>query len=198
MIISKCLLVIMTMIICTSVFFRYVLNTGLSWTDEVSMLFMVWFGFISVSYGVKENLHISVELFYNMFPKKMKWVCVKFNYLVIFILGGLLAYNSYGLMQTTMTNFMTATRWPTAVRYAPVGICGVFMCFYAFRHMISKLEIEDKKPKDKRNKEDSAEESCNLARDLESQENKESKEKKEPKEKKEKKPKKDKKKEDET
>lgn len=148
MVISKILLVVMTSIICTSVFFRYVLNTGLSWTDEVSMLFMVWFGFISVAYGVKEDLHIGVELFYNMFPKKLQWVCTKFKFLVIFVLGIILAYNSYGLMQTTMTNYMTATRWPTAVRYAPVGVCGVFMAFYSFRFLISKEKVAESEEKE--------------------------------------------------
>lgn len=144
MVISKCLLIIMTMIICTSVFFRYVLDTGLSWTDEVSLLFMMWFGFIAVSYGVKEDLHISVELFYNMFPKKIKWLVIKFNLLLTTALGCILAYYAYNLMQTTMTNYMTATGWPTATRYAPVGICGFFMAVYGFRRLISKDPIPEK------------------------------------------------------
>lgn len=144
MIISKCLLVIMTVIICVAVFFRHVLNSGLSWTDEVSLLFMMWFGFIAVSYGVKEDLHISVELFYNMFPKKLKFIVYKFNLLVTAILGCVLAFYAYGLMQTTMTNYMTATGWPTALRYAPVGICGVFMAIFAFRRLIGNEEIPER------------------------------------------------------
>ncbi len=151
MILSKCLLVIMTLIICISVFFRYVLNSGLSWTDEVAMLFFVWFGFISVAYGVQQKLHIGVELFYNMFPSKMQTVVMKINYLIICILGILLVTNGIQLMESTMTNYMTATRWPTAVRYCPVAISGFFMAYFAFAHLIGyetgqyKKEKEEKK-----------------------------------------------------
>ncbi len=136
MILSKCLLVIMTLIICVSVFFRYVLNSGLSWTDEVAMLFFVWFGFISVAYGVQHKLHIGVELFYNMFPEKVQKVLMKVNYLLVCIVGILLLTNGIQLMESTMTNYMTATRWPTAVRYCPVAISGFLMAYFSFAHFI--------------------------------------------------------------
>lgn len=136
MILSKCLLVVMTLIICISVFFRYVLNSGLSWTDEVAMLFFVWFGFISVAYGVQHKLHIGVELFFNMFPRKIQTVCEKLCHAIVVVMGILLFVNGIQLMQTTMTNYMTATRWPTAVRYCPVAIAGLFMAYFSFAHLI--------------------------------------------------------------
>ncbi len=136
MLLSKTLLVIMTLIICVSVFFRYVLDTGLSWTDEVAMLFFVWFGFISVAYGVQQKLHISVEIFFSFFNKKLQWVVNKINSLIVCVIGCLIVTNGALLMESTMSNFMTATQWPTAVRYAPVAISGFFMAYFSFTQFI--------------------------------------------------------------
>ncbi len=136
MLLAKTLLVIMTLIICISVFFRYVLDTGLSWTDEVAMLFFVWFGFISIAYGVQQKLHISVEFFFGMFNKKAQWVLNKINNLVVCAIGCLIVFNGILLMESTMSNFMTATQWPTAIRYAPVAISGFFIAYFSFAQLI--------------------------------------------------------------
>lgn len=149
MLLAKCLLVIMTLIICLGVFYRRVLNDGLSWTDEVAMLFMVWFGFISIAYGVKEKLHISVEVFHNMMPQKVKVFWNKFINIIVCIMGALLLVYGIQLMSTTMTNYMTATRWPTAVRYAPVAISGLFMCYFSFTDLIGfERDPEEEKIKE--------------------------------------------------
>lgn len=136
MLLSKFLLVIMTLIICLGVFYRRVLNSGLSWTDEVAMLFMVWFGFISVAYGVQQKLHISVEVFHNIMPPMVQVFWNKFINVIVCVIGILLLVYGIKLMSTTMTNYMTATRWPTAVRYAPVAISGLFMSYFSFTDLI--------------------------------------------------------------
>ncbi len=136
MMLSKCLLVIMTLIICLSVFYRRVLNTGLSWTDEVAMLFMVWFGFISMAYGVQRKLHISVNVFYGMMPPKLQIFWNKFINTLVCVIGIVLFVYGIRLMSTTMTNLMTSTRWPTAIRYAPVAIAGLLMSYFSFADLI--------------------------------------------------------------
>ena len=56
-----CLIVIMTAIIVTAVFFRYVLNDSIAWSEEIAKFVMVWMTFIVTPIGLKTGAHIAVE-----------------------------------------------------------------------------------------------------------------------------------------
>ena len=58
--IAMIFLVTMIVIVSTTVFTRYVFNFTLRWSDEVALLMMIWFGFIGMALGVKENIHLSI------------------------------------------------------------------------------------------------------------------------------------------
>ena len=133
---AKILLVGMTALVCVSVFSRYVLNRGLKWSDEVSMLLMVYFGFISIAYGVKEHLHLSVELFFNMFPAKLQALCARATMIIVVLLGCMMTVFGVKLVQSTMNNVMTSTRWPSATLYAVVPVSGALIAYYAFTEVI--------------------------------------------------------------
>ena len=135
--VAKILLLAMTILICVSVFYRYVLNKGIKWSDEVSMLLMVWFGFISIAYGVKQHLHLSVEVFFNMFPFILQKIFTKLTTAVVCLLGIMMAIYGVLLMQSTAHNVMTATRWPSATLYAVVPVSGLLIAYFAFADVIA-------------------------------------------------------------
>lgn len=142
---AKILLIGMTALVCVSVFNRYVLNRGLKWSDEVSMLMMVYFGFISIAYGVKEHLHLSVELFFNMLPTRLQSLCSRVTMAIVSLLGCMMAVFGVKLVQSTMNNVMTATRWPSATLYAVVPVSGVLIAYYAFAEVIGYHSVYKKK-----------------------------------------------------
>lgn len=61
-------LALLVLILGAQVFFRYVLNTGLGWTEEVSRFAFVWFVYISASLAAQRGTHIRVTLFIRWFP----------------------------------------------------------------------------------------------------------------------------------
>ena len=142
---AKILLVAMTALICVSVFYRYVLNRGIKWSDEVSMLLMVWFGFISIAYGVQQGLHLSVEVFFNLFPQSVQKILAKITTAIVSLLGVMMAVYGVLLMQSTMHNVMTATRWPSATLYAVVPVSGILIAYFAFADCIGfRIQAEQK------------------------------------------------------
>ncbi len=136
MIVSKLLLLGMVGIICVSVFMRYVLNTGIRWSDEVAMLFMVWAGFVSIAYGVQQKLHISVEVFYSKMSEKLQLICTKFIHAFTSFFGIVVCVYGVKLMQSTMNNVMTATKWPAATLYAALPICGILIAYFSFADLV--------------------------------------------------------------
>ena len=64
--VAQILLVIMVALVFTNVVLRYVFNSGIYWSEEASLVIVIWFTFIAFALGVKEDLHISI----NILPKK--------------------------------------------------------------------------------------------------------------------------------
>jgi len=52
----------MTVVVLVGVFFRFVLNSPLSWPEEVSRYLMIWGASVAVSIGVRENEHVGLTI----------------------------------------------------------------------------------------------------------------------------------------
>src|SRR5262249_48299731 len=50
------------------VFFRYVLNNSLVWSDELALILFVWATFFSISSGYLHGAHVKVDVFVEMLP----------------------------------------------------------------------------------------------------------------------------------
>ena len=54
--------------ICLNVFYRYVLESGLVWADEVPGYFLVWISFIGAYLAVRSRGHISFDMVVEKLP----------------------------------------------------------------------------------------------------------------------------------
>lgn len=87
------LLVCMTLLVFSEVVLRFGFNTGIDWSQEVTLYMMAWFVLFGASYGVKVGAHIGVDSFVKMFPKKMRVamgllsISICLAYCVVFMIG---------------------------------------------------------------------------------------------------------------
>jgi len=87
------LLVCMTLLVFSEVVLRFGFNTGIDWSQEVTLYMMAWFVLFGASYGVKVGAHIGVDSFVQIFPKKIRQamgllsVAICIGYSVIFMVG---------------------------------------------------------------------------------------------------------------
>lgn len=61
-------LALLVLILAAQVLFRYVLQTGLTWSEEISRFAFVWFVYISASLAAQRGTHIRVTLFMLWVP----------------------------------------------------------------------------------------------------------------------------------
>jgi len=61
-------LLLLVLVLAAQVIFRYALDTGLSWSEEVSRFAFIWFVYISASLAAQRGTHIRVTLFCRMVP----------------------------------------------------------------------------------------------------------------------------------
>lgn len=68
------LLGILTVLVFSQVFFRYVIESGLTWSDEVARYILVWVTFLGASLGARTKALIGLEVVVNLLrgiPKRL-------------------------------------------------------------------------------------------------------------------------------
>ena len=93
-------LALMSAIIVLQVFFRYVLNNSLSWSEELARYLFIWMIYIGISYGVKLDKHICVDAVYTFMPKSIKRGYAIVAYLLFLAFAVFIVY--YGIMVVGM------------------------------------------------------------------------------------------------
>lgn len=140
--IAKIMILGMVIITAVQVFCRYVLDFSIRWSEEVPLILMVWFGFIAMAIGVKKRLHISIELFFSMFPEKVQKVVLKVVDVFILIFGIIMIYYGYKLASVTMTSTLPATKMPTGYLYGVIPLAGIMITYDTFMDLIGHTKID--------------------------------------------------------
>ncbi len=62
----------MSIITLVAVFFRYVLNNPIIWSEEASRYLMVWGICIGISIATEKKAHLGIDIFVSFAPQKMR------------------------------------------------------------------------------------------------------------------------------
>ncbi|MHA6250776.1 TRAP transporter small permease [Oceanobacillus sp. CAU 1775] len=63
---------VMTVVIALQVFMRHVMGSSLSWSEELARYCFIWLVYIGISYGVKMQRHIKVDVLMHYLKDKQK------------------------------------------------------------------------------------------------------------------------------
>jgi TRAP-type C4-dicarboxylate transport system permease small subunit len=69
----------MIVVVSVQVALRYLLNTSIDWSDEVSRLLFVWCMFLAIPLGIREGSHVGVELLVTHFPAHVRRGIARFT-----------------------------------------------------------------------------------------------------------------------
>lgn len=70
------LLVLIVAVMGIQVIMRYVLRSSLVWAEELSRYLFIWFVFMGLSYGIRQDIHIKVDIIETVFPKTKRILSV--------------------------------------------------------------------------------------------------------------------------
>ncbi len=84
----------MLAIASAQVFFRYVINLSISWSQDLLTYMLIWSVFIGISLAVKKRKHIKVELAFVILPEKQQFYLKIFSNLVFMAFCGIFSYYS--------------------------------------------------------------------------------------------------------
>jgi TRAP-type C4-dicarboxylate transport system permease small subunit len=119
-----------------AVIMRRVLGHMFPWSEEVSLLCLTWFSFMGISIGFREELHLGMDMFDHMLPKKVLYVWDRAIDVLVFGFGVYLIYFGSLFTINMGDSTLAMTGWPNAIQYIVMPITGVLTCVYSVLRLL--------------------------------------------------------------
>ncbi|MEO8240848.1 MAG: TRAP transporter small permease [bacterium] len=133
--IAGCGLVLMTAIIAAQVFFRYVLNSSLVWSEPAAVMIMGWFIFFGAAVGIREGYHLSFDVFLYIIPPRAKLVLHSISDLFVGAFGCGMIWFGWELAAKTAGNQLPSLGISGAFDFAPLVGGGVLIVIFCIERI---------------------------------------------------------------
>lgn len=137
------LLVVMTLVVCFTVFTRYFLSYTPSWGEETALLCMVWFGFLSMALGVRDDLHLSITILDHFLSAPALIILNLIKYICTGGYGAFMVVQGYHLARVGLLNRFPGLGLTSAWLYASVPLAGAAVFVYSVEKFVLILLNKD-------------------------------------------------------
>lgn len=132
-------LALMVIVTVVTIFTRYFLSYYPSWTIEIQKLLMVLFSSLGLAIGIRQNIHISIEYFYNKFNKRYKFIISLVEYIFILFVGIVLFWYGLKLYRDLWNVSMNGINLPTGLNYLGLWIAGILIIIFILEKLFILL-----------------------------------------------------------
>ncbi len=138
-IITALLLGVMLGSVGVSVFWRFILHSPLSWTEEVILVCMVWMCFLGASVATKHNEHIFIDFVVTLVPRRLARVMGIVSMALIEAVLIILVWQGILLVERTQEVTTIALGIPTMYMYAAIPISAFLMLIHNARNLLAAI-----------------------------------------------------------
>lgn len=131
----------MIVVMGLGVFFRYVLNSSLNWSIELSRVLFTWATFVGVVIALRDNVHIRIDLLIERLPPKIRIVLDIVNHLFVFSFSIFIVILGFQLVQRT-NNMIIPALWSLPINYvyyAALPVTFTLGIYYAGRTLLQDI-----------------------------------------------------------
>ncbi|MDV2685244.1 TRAP transporter small permease [Alkalihalophilus lindianensis] len=118
--------VVMVAVIAAQVFMRHVMESSLSWSEELARYCFIWLVYLGISYGVKKQRHIKVDVVLLLLKGKAKIALAMFANLLFLSFAIFVIIYGYDIAQRLLAFGQTspALHIPMGLVYmaTPIGM----------------------------------------------------------------------------
>lgn len=130
------LLVAITLVTVAQVFLRFVLNSPTSWSEEIALLFLIWFGLLAVAVGIRRHEHVAITFLRDLLPLR---AALFLDYLAQLAMAGFMfsvMYYGQDLIALTGVQVLPASGLPKSLLYMPAIVGGLLGIVNALGNVI--------------------------------------------------------------
>nr|WP_321499466.1 TRAP transporter small permease [uncultured Dethiosulfovibrio sp.] len=135
-------LVLMTLLLNYTVVTRYFFSYTPGWGESGALLCMVWFGFLSLALGVRDDQHIAITILDRFLSDKAARRLAFFKIIAIFLFGFFMFKEGYALTKIGLLNQLPGIYISSAFLYVVVPVSGFALCVYSLHQFFDLLREE--------------------------------------------------------
>ncbi len=128
-------LVCMTVIIAAQVFFRYVLNSSLVWSEPAAVMIMGWFIFLGAAVGIREGYHLSFDVVLYVVSHRVKMVLHSISDMVVAGFGCGMVWFGWQLALNGVGHKLPSLGISGAFDFIPIVAGGVLVVLFSIERI---------------------------------------------------------------
>lgn len=114
------------------VFFRFILNNSLSWSEELARFSFIWMHMLGASLLIQGSEHAAVTAVLDLLKGGVRKAVDILIELIIFFDGAVMLYAGIKLAYSSRANLSTAMSVPMWCINSSVAMAGILLMFQAF------------------------------------------------------------------
>jgi len=119
------------------VFMRYLFNNAPSWSEELVRFLFIWCSFVAAAIGVKERIHIGIDVFVSLLPAKVRSLTEVLVNLGIIVFSGYMIKYGWAVTLMTQRQPSPALGLPMSWVYLSIPVMGVMLILYCSMEIIN-------------------------------------------------------------
>lgn len=128
----------MTLIIFLQVISRYVFNSPLVWSEELSRYLFVWISFLAIADAVRTKSHIALSVLTDKMSEDKKIIISKLNNCLVFIIGIIITYGGIILMNLGVHQSSATLGVPMFLVYLVIPVSGILISIFSIEKIFTK------------------------------------------------------------
>ncbi len=133
------LMAVMVTTLAVQVFFRYVLDAPLSWTEELARYAFVWVTFLGAAVAFRHRGHIVVDMLLHMIPAQVRAVLIWAVEVLVTITLVILVRDGLRMVETTANVRATMLQIPMSYVYASIPVSSALMLLYQLEWVVKRV-----------------------------------------------------------
>ena len=135
------LMIAMTVLTFYQIIMRFIFDNPSSWSEEAVRFLFVWASFVAAGIGIKEHIHIGIDVVVGLFPRKLQVAAGMLVDLAVAGFGGWLSYVGSLLMYNSRKQFTPALQLSRSWLYVPVVLFGVMVVIFSVMECVKKAKV---------------------------------------------------------
>ena len=123
------------------VFTRYILNSSLTWTEEMARFSFMYVSFLGSALCVKNGMHARITVLTDFVPKPVQKVLEYVGNVIIIICAFVMITQGFSLLSAVSVQKSPMLKIPMSVFYAACPIGAIFMGLYALLKMLRDVAV---------------------------------------------------------
>lgn len=130
-IIAAIFITITTILVVVNIIMRYILNSGLVWSEEVATGCFVWSVFIGAAAVFKHRGHVGVDVVVKFMPSVLRKAVQLITDIILVVLNGYMSYLAILYIKTSYTKMTPVLGVSSAYISSSVLIAFILMTIYS-------------------------------------------------------------------